>query len=175
MKLPVINPDLDRRFTVGVRTLLFLLAGLTGSCALAQNGTGAHEYRADGETTIETVNGLRIITLRDNVFVRQNDVELTGDVAVLEYNASNQLQQVKLTGTPANFEQKPVQDSAEPLTGNSETINYYAGAKSIVEFIGSAIFNQPGTTLQCAQIKHVIETGATSGQACSGSLSPQAN
>lgn len=175
MKFLAINPDRVSPYTSILRTSLLVLAGLAATAALAQNTNGAHEYRADGETTIETVNGLRIITLRNNVFVRQNDVELTGDVAVLEYNASNQLQQVKLTGTPANFVQTPELNSADPISGNSDTINYYAGQESTVEFIGSANFNQPGTSLQCAQIKHMIETGATSGQACSGSLSPQAN
>ncbi len=170
MKFPAVNPDLMK-----VATLLgvTLLLGV-GSITLAQEPTGAHEYRADGETTIETVNGLRVITLRDNVFVRQNDIELAGDQAILEYNLDNQLQTVRLTGSPASFQQLPDGESA-PLTGSSETINYYAGSESVVEFIGSASFNQPGTTLQCAQIRHVIESGATSGQACSGSLSQQTN
>lgn len=172
MKFQTINPDRRGLFTAA---LLLLCTGVAATSALAQNTSGAHEYSADGETTIETVDGLRVITLRNNVFVRQNDVELTGDIAILEYDADNQLQQVKVTGAPANFAQKPAQDSEDPLTGNSDAINYYAGQESIVEFIGSANFKQPGTTLQCAQIRHVIETGATSGQACSGSLSPQAN
>ncbi len=144
------------------------------SISWAQEATQSHEYSADGETNIETINGLRVITLRDNVFVRQGDIELTGDIAVLEYNQSNQLQQVKLTGTPANFEQLASADT-DIVTGDSETINYYAGTEGIVEFIGNAHFNQPGTTLSCDQIRHTIETGATSGQACSGSLSSQSN
>jgi len=139
---------------------------------IAQESPGAHEYRADGETTIETINGLRVITLRENVFVRQDDVELSGDMAVLEYNAANELQQVQLTGGPANFEQAGSADT-DSLTGHSDTINYYAGAEATVEFIGSARFNQPGTTLDCERIRYVIESGATTGQACSGSLTPQ--
>lgn len=153
---------------------LILSFSLTAVRSFAQEVAGSHEYSADGETTIETVNGLRVITLRDNVFVRQNNIELTGDVAVLEYNQDNQLQQVKVTGAPASFEQKAEQAS-DVVNGNSDTINYYAGIESIVEFIGSANFVQPGTTLRCAQIRHTIESGATSGQACSGSLSPQSN
>lgn len=170
MKLKAVNPDLGRvlALTLAACTTLSPASGLFA----AQQTEGAHEYRADGETTIETINGLRVITLRQNVFVRQNEVELSGDIAVLEYNLDNELQQVRLTGAPANFQQQPQTDSA-PITGHSDTINYYAGAESIVEFIGSASFNQPGTTLECAEIRHVIETGATSGQACSGSLSPQ--
>ncbi|MDO8273348.1 MAG: LptA/OstA family protein [Gammaproteobacteria bacterium] len=170
MKFPAVNPDLMK---VAMLVGLTLLLG-SGAATLAQEANVAHEYRADGETTIETVNGLRVITLRDNVFVRQNDIELTGDQAILEYNLDNQLQTVRLTGSPASFQQTPGGESA-PLTGSSETINYYAGNESVVEFIGGASFNQPGTTLQCAQIRHVIESGATSGQACSGSLSQQIN
>lgn len=164
------NPEQDRYARVATLSCLLLAAGL--GMAVAQENRGAHEYRADGETTIETINGKRVITLRENVFVRQDDVELTGDVAVLEYNANNELQQVQLTGGPANFEQLG-NAAAEPLTGNSETINYYAGIEATVEFIGNARFNQPGTTLACDRIRHVIESGATSGQACSGSLMPQ--
>lgn len=155
-------------------SLLYLcFLSLTGAPALAAQAP-SHEYSADGETTIETINGLRVITLRNNVFVRQNDITLKGDVAVLEYDLNNQLQQVKLTGAPANFEQNTSEQS-EPVTGYSETITYYAGESPLVEFLGNANFTQPGTTLRCAEIRHTIATGATSGQACSGSLSPQAN
>lgn len=168
MKLKALNPDRGRGLSRALAACVILC--LSGGTLAAQEG--AHEYRADGETTIETINGLRVITLRQNVFVRQNQVELTGDVAVLEYNLDNELQQVRLTGAPANFQQQPQADTP-PITGFSDTIVYKTGAESIVEFIGDANFNQPGTALQCAEIRHVIETGATSGQACSGSLSPQ--
>lgn len=172
MKFKLVN---RKRATIqGAIASLCICLCTIGSFALAQQVSNNHEYSADGETTIETVNGLRVITLRDNVFVRQGDIELTGDVAVLEYNQTNQLQQVRLTGTPANFEQRANNDT-DVVTGNSDTINYYAGTEGVVEFIGSANFNQPGTTLNCAQIRHTILTGATSGQACSGSLSPQNN
>lgn len=140
----------------------------------ALEASNAHEYSAKGETTIETINGLRVITLRDNVYIKQNEVALTGDLAVLQYNKDNELQQVKVEGSPAHFEQAQEQ-ADEPMTGNSDTINYYAGSDTTIEFIGSASFFQPGNTLQCAQIKHTIENGATSGQACSGALSPQGN
>lgn len=163
------NPDQGLKLPAAMLASLLLAAG---AATIAQESPGAHEYRADGETTIETVNGLRVITLRDNVFVRQDDVELTGDLAVLEYNAANELQQVQLTGGPASFEQAG-DANTEPLTGHSDTINYYAGAEATVEFIGTARFNQPGTTLACERIRYVIESGATTGQACSGSLTPQ--
>lgn len=168
MKFPAVNPDLRRRAATG------LLCGLLALSVSAQDGPGSHEYRADGETTIETLNGVRVITLRDNVFVRQNEVELTGDVAVLEYDLDNQLQKVTLTGTPARFAQQ-AENTASAVSGYSDTIHYFAGVQAVVEFVGSASFTQPGTSLRCAQIRHTIETGATSGQACSGSLSPQTN
>ncbi len=171
MKFPAINPD---RVQPAILLGVLLLLGAGTAVALAQESNGAHEYSADGETTIETVNGLRIITLRDNVTVHQDDVELTGDQAILEYNLDNQLQTVRLTGSPATFQQR-ADGTTEPMTGSSETINYYADGESVVEFIGEANFNQTGTALRCAQIRHAIVSGATSGQACSGSLSPQAN
>jgi lipopolysaccharide transport protein LptA len=168
MKYPAVNPDLRQLVAAAAFCALFALS------AAAQEEAGSHEYRADGETTIETRNGVRVITLRDNVFVRQNAVELTGNVAVLEYDLDNQLQKVTLTGTPARFSQQAA-DSADAVSGYSDTINYFAGTQAAVEFVGTASFTQPGTSLLCAQIRHTIETGATSGQACSGSLSPQTN
>jgi len=164
---------IDRKKRIAI-AFSCLFGGVISGITLAQEAANSHEYSAEGETTIETINGLRVITLRDNVFVSQGDIELTGDIAVLEYNQSNQLQQVRVTGTPANFEQQ-ASASTDIVTGNSEIINYYASTEGVVEFIGSANFNQPGTTLSCAQIRHTITTGATSGQACSGSLSPQNN
>tara|TARA_R100001377_G_scaffold80849_1_gene59998 strand:+ start:576 stop:1094 length:519 start_codon:yes stop_codon:yes gene_type:complete len=172
MKFKAVN--LKRSTGTLLMGVLALCASLAAQRNFAQEAAGSHEYSADGETTIETVNGLRVITLRDNVIVRQNNIVLTGAVAVLEYNQNNQLQQVQVTGEPAHFEQKAEQQN-DVITGNSETINYYAGLESVVEFIGSANFIQPGTTLSCAQIRHTIESGATSGQACSGSLRPQSN
>lgn len=171
MKFKAVNPD-RRSLPLSLGTLALLLSLAMGG--LDAQEAPSHEYSADGETTIETVNGLRVITLRSNVFVRQEDIELTGDVAVLEYDRNNQLQQVRLTGSPANFEQKAADESGS-VTGFSDTINYYAGSEPVVEFIGNASFSQPGTSLRCAEIRHTIATGATSRQACSGSLSPQAN
>lgn len=159
--------------TLALRLSVMSLIIATGT-ALAQEFVNNHEYSADGETTIETIDGLRVITLRENVFVRQGDIKLSGDIAVLEYNQDKQLQQVRLNGAPAHFEQKP-QDQSDIITGHSETINYYAGTEGIVEFIGDANFTQPGTSLRCAQIRHTIATGATTGQACSGSLNPPSN
>lgn len=172
MKFKAVN--LKRRNSMLLMGVFAFSLAVAANRNFAQEATGTHEYSADGETTIETVNGLRVITLRDNVFVRQNDIELTGDVAVLEYNQNNQLQQVQVTGAPANFEQKAAQPN-DVVSGHSDSINYYSGLESIVEFIGSANFIQPGTTLRCAQIRHTIESGATSGQACSGSLSSPSN
>lgn len=168
--------------TTSLKLSLVIQATLALSClfasgiasAQAPTGSAAHEYSADGETTIETVQGLRVITLRENVYIKQNEVALTGDVAVLEYNQNNELQRVRVNGSPAHFEQAQAQADT-PITGDSDTINYLAGTDTTVEFVGSASFYQPGNTLQCAQIKHTIESGATSGQACSGALSPQAN
>lgn len=171
MKFTAVNRK-HRPFLVMLRLLSLCLAFSGGGLRAAE--APSHEYSADGETTIETINGLRVITLRNNVFVRQNEIELTGDVAILEYDLNNQLQKVLLTGTPANFEQK-ANAATESVSGFSDTINYYTGNEAVVEFIGNASFSQPGTRLRCAQIRHSIESGATSGQACSGSLSPQRN
>lgn len=171
MKFKAVNPDLPTLSSLA-RTLTLLLT--LAAAGLNAQEAPTHEYSADGETTIETINGLRVITLRSNVFVRQEDIELTGDVAVLEYDRNNQLQQVRLTGSPANFEQKGASET-DSVTGFSDTINYYAGTEPVVEFLGNASFSQPGTSLRCAEIRHTIATGATSGQACSGSLSPQVN
>ncbi|MDT8427681.1 MAG: LptA/OstA family protein [Pseudomonadales bacterium] len=133
-------------------------------------------YTADGNSTIANSNGQRIVTVRDNVFVKQGSMELRGSQAVFEYDIdSNELQRITVTGAPARFQQEP--DSGEGLIqGSSDTIIYLIGAQAVIDMTGNASFNQNGSQMQCVRIQHNIDDGSTEMTGpCSGTLPPQSN
>jgi len=133
-------------------------------------------YSADGNSTIATVEGMRIVTVRENVFIKQGSMELRGDLAIFEYDQQNsELRKVSVTGKPASFQQQPDGDG-EVITGSSENIYYYIGSESLVEFVGTARFSQGGSVMNCIEIRHGIDSGTTEMTGpCSGTLAPQSN
>lgn len=135
-------------------------------------------YSADGGGSIETVEAIRTTTLRGNVRIQQGMVTIYGDTARLEQDtASGDLIRVTVEGQPARFN-RDTETSTENITGSSQQIVYYnePGASdllSVVEFIGEASFQRGRTALQCVQIKHIVETGATDSPGpCSGVFAP---
>ncbi len=133
-------------------------------------------YSADGNSTIATVEGVRIVTVRENVFIKQGSMELRGDLAVFEYDQENsELKKVSVTGSPASFQQQP-DGKGEIITGSSKNIYYYVGSENLIEFVGTARFNQGGSVMNCIEIRHGIDTGTTEMTGpCSGTLAPQSN
>ncbi len=133
-------------------------------------------YTADGNTTISTTDGLRIVTVRDNVFIKQGSMELRGQIAVFEYDQrSSELRKVSVTGNPASFQQQP-SESSSLITGTSTNIYYHAGEDYLVELIGSASFTQDGSVMNCVEIRHLVNAGTTEMTGpCSGVLPPQNN
>jgi hypothetical protein len=137
-------------------------------------------YSADGGGSIETVGAVRVTTLRGNVRVRQGLTEIFGETARLEQNTeTGDLIRVTVEGSPARFVRE-APDTTQNITGSSAIIVYYNELQegvseplSVVEFIGDANFNRGRTALQCSEIKHVVETGATDSPGpCSGVLAP---
>lgn len=139
-------------------------------------------YSADGGGSIETSGDVRTTILRTNVQIQQGNVTIFGDTATLEQDTlSGDLIRVTVEGQddqPARFTREAVGSDEEPITGHSHQIVYYnepgdGMLYSVVEFIGDANFNRGRTALQCARIKHVVETGATESPGpCSGVLAP---
>lgn len=140
-------------------------------------------YSADGGGSIETIENTRTTTLRGNVRIQQGLVVIVGDTARLEQDTvSGDLIRVTVEGQPARFTRE-AEISSETITGSSAQIIYYNQADtsgtadsllSVVEFVGDASFLRGRTALQCVEIKHIVETGATDSPGpCSGVLAPQ--
>jgi len=136
-------------------------------------------YRADGGGTIEIINGLRVTTLRGNVHVQQGGSELWGDIARMEQDPdSGEILRVILDGSPARFRRQEADDE-ETIEGHSDQIHYYTESvgeltQTVVEFIGEATFSRGRTAIQCAEIRHYVESGTTdSSGPCSGIVAPR--
>jgi lipopolysaccharide transport protein LptA len=131
-------------------------------------------YSADGNSTIATQEGVRVVTVRENVFIKQGSMELRGHEAVFEYDQENgELRRVSVTGSPASFQQLP-ENSNDLITGSSNTIYYHLGGENRIEFIGAATFTQSGSVMNCVEIRHSIDSGITEMTGpCSGTLPPQ--
>ena len=138
---------------------------------------------ADGGGSIETVGNTRITTLRNNVRIQQGLVTIYGDTARLEQDtATGDLIRVTVEGQPARFVRE-AEISTDTINGSSLQIIYYneapaAGSDStellsVVEFVGEANFRRGRTALECVEIKHVVETGATDSPGpCVGVFAP---
>ncbi len=153
-----------------------LTAAATAAWSLSADREQELIYSADGNSTIATVEGMRIVTVRENVIIKQGSMELRGDLAIFEYDQENSvLRKVSVTGNPASFQQQPDGDS-EIITGSSENIYYYIGSENLVEFVGTARFNQGGSVMNCIEIRHEIDSDTTEMTGpCSGTLAPQLN
>jgi lipopolysaccharide transport protein LptA len=151
-------------------------AATTAAWSLSADREQELIYSADGNSTIATVEGMRVVTVRENVFIKQGSMELRGDLAIFEYDQQNsELRKVSVTGRPASFQQEP-DGGGEVITGSSEHIYYYVGSDTRVEFVGTARFNQGGSVMNCVEIRHGIDSGTTEMTGpCRGTLAPQSN
>lgn len=173
----------SRRQWLGVMfAALISMPGLLFAQAVLDDSSSDIFFSADGGSSLETVGSTRITTLRGNVRIQQGAVEILGNLARVEQDAaSGELIKVTVEGEPARFSRQAV-DAADTITGFSDSIVYYnepapAEAEqtlySVVEFIGDANFNRGRTALQCAMIKHIVETGASDSPGpCSGVFAP---
>jgi hypothetical protein len=138
---------------------------------------------ADGGGSIETIENIRITTLRNNVRIQQGLVTIYGDTAKLEENVTTgELIRVIVEGQPARFV-RAAELSSDIINGSSRQIIYYNEAPpansastellSVVEFVGEANFLRGRTALECVEIKHIVETGATDSPGpCVGVFAP---
>lgn len=140
----------------------------------------------DGGGSIETVGNTQITTFRVNVRIQQGLVTIVGDTARLERDTvTGDLIRVVVEGSPARFVRQ-AEISTEVINGSSQQIIYYNQAPpadssgeellSVVEFVGDANFARGRTTLECVEIKHIVETGATDSPGpCVGVFAPPAD
>jgi hypothetical protein len=172
-----------RLIMISVLLTLFMPAG-----AFAAALTDVNEeliVNTDGGGSIETVGNTQITTFRVNVRIQQGLVTIVGDTARLERDTvTGDLIRVVVEGSPARFVRQ-AEISTEVINGSSLQIIYYNQAPSadsgseellsVVEFVGDANFARGRTTLECLEIKHVVETGATDSPGpCVGVFAPPA-
>lgn len=139
----------------------------------------------DGGGSIETVGNTQITTFRVNVRIQQGLVTIVGDTARLERDTvTGDLIRVVVEGSPARFVRQ-AEIGTEVINGSSLQIIYYNQAPSadsgseqllsVVEFVGEANFARGRTTLECVEIKHIVETSATDSPGpCVGVFAPPA-
>lgn len=133
-------------------------------------------YTADGNLRMRNEDNRRIVTMNNNVKVTQGSLQITGDMAIFEYDLTTKaLLKVTVSGSPARYRQQ-LDAEGDLVQGDSETIHYSTGSETIIEFIGEASLRQPGTITSCVAIKYFADTELfeTTGP-CSGVLSSQSN
>ncbi|MEX0618788.1 MAG: LptA/OstA family protein [Pseudohongiellaceae bacterium] len=132
------------------------------------------EYSSDRQT-VRVEGNTRILTLTDNVYVRQGTIELSGTVASFVYNLDTEdLLRVTVTGSPASYLQQ-INEDGEMARGTSSTIHYHTGTEAIVELVGDVRFEQPGLVNHCARVEYHLESNDLEGEDCEGVLSRQQN
>lgn len=178
----LVSGKAQRRLSRSLMCLVLASQLCLPSSLVAQDGSSDIFFSADGGSSLETIGTTRVTTLRGNVQIRQGAVEILGNLARVEQDAaSGDLIKVTVEGEPARFSRESP-ESADNITGFSDSIVYYnepAPAQteqtlySVVEFIGDANFNRGRTALECAMIKHIVETGASDSPGpCSGVFAP---
>lgn len=163
------------------------LLTLIPSIALAAALSDVNEeliVNTDGGGSIETVGNTQITTFRVNVRIQQGLVTIFGDTARLERDTvTGDLIRVIVEGTPARFVRQ-AEITTDIINGSSLQIIYYnqtptdggiENLLSVVEFVGEANFARGRTTLECVEIKHIVETGGTDSPGpCVGVFAPPA-
>ncbi|HIA59964.1 MAG TPA: lipopolysaccharide transport periplasmic protein LptA [Gammaproteobacteria bacterium] len=157
---------------------IFSLCGLISMSAFALESDKDQDvaYTADGDLKMMTEDNRRVVTMNNNVKVTQGSLQITGDMAIFEYDlTSKALLKVTVNGSPARYQQQ-LDEEGDLVQGDSETIHYSTNLETIIEFIGDANLRQPGTTTSCVAIKYFADTELfeTTGP-CSGILSSQSN
>ncbi len=141
--------------------LLFLAFAGVNVASLESDREQDILYSSLGRSTSRIENGVRIITLEQDVKVTQGSLEITGDNAVFESEAeSSTINRVTVTGSPAHYRQQ-LDAGGDFIAGESESIYYYVEAEPIVEFVGSAILRSTNDVISCAAIKYFTESRFT--------------
>lgn len=154
--------------------------------ALESDKDAPVSWQADGDSAMTVEDGVRVLTMEDNVIVSQGSLRISGDRAVFEYALqSNELTRITVQGSPVNYSQT-LANGTDTVTGTSATLELYTesesseseeSGESIVELIGEASIESPDSSMRCAAIVYLVDrdlireaTGP-----CTGSLSSQSD
>ena len=136
-------------------------------------------WSADGNSNMRIVENSRILEMAINVIVNQGSLEIKGDRAIFEYEAStNELKQVQVYGTPVLYQQNLDGDGGL-VSGVSDSLIFSINdfEETILELIGNAKIESPSSTISCSSIIYVVERDLIREAAgpCEGALGAQQN
>ena len=136
-------------------------------------------WSADGNSTMQIIENLRILEMTTNVIVNQGSLEIRGDQAVFEYEAStNELRKVQVYGSPVTYQQQLDKDQ-NMVSGFSDslTLSNNDFEETILELDGNAKIQSPNSTISCQSIVYVVEKDLIREAAgpCEGALGTQKN
>lgn len=154
---------------------------LIGSLAwAAEQNDSPVDWKAAGEVTMSSENGIRIIEMSDNVEVTQGSIEVFGDHAVFEYAAdTGRLIRATIDGTPVNYNQQ-LEDDGGTVTGSSDQLILFENEitlETMIEMIGNANINTPDSSMNCVAILYNSSQNLipSSTGPCGGSLISPSN
>ena len=115
---------------------IFGLCGLISLSAFALESDKNQDvaWSLDGDLKMENEGNRRIVTMNNNVKMTQGSLQITGDMAIFEYDlTTNALLKVTVNGSPARYQQQL--DGEEDLVqGDSETIHYSTAVETIIVY-----------------------------------------
>jgi len=140
--------------------MLCITAGI-GAFSLESDKDQDIQYSSAGRSTSRIEEGVRIVTLEEDVKVTQGTLEISGDTARFESEPnSSAIRRVTVSGSPAVYRQQ-LDEGGDYVEGQSDSIDYYVEGEPIVEFIGAAILRGPNDVLRCAAIKYYADSRFT--------------
>ena len=153
-----------------------VLAWVVGAVALENDSQQTVEWRADGDSSMSTENGVRNLRMSENVVIRQGSLEILGDQALIEYSTeSSELSRVTVRGAPARYRQE-LDEGGGLVTGSGNTILLYTDAdgNSVVELHGNAGIRSRDMDTACETIVYLtgLELIRASGN-CAGAFTPR--
>ena len=127
--------------------------------ALESNSKQQVTWSADGNSNMRIIENSRILEMTTNVIVNQGSLEIKGDRAIFEYEAStNELKQVQVYGTPVLYQQN-LDGDGSLVSGVSDSLIFSINdfEETILELIGNAKIESPSSTISCSSIIYVVE------------------
>ena len=136
-------------------------------------------WSADGNSNMRILDNSRVLEMTTNVIVSQGSLEIKGDRAIFEYEAStNELRQVQVHGTPVLYQQQ-LDGDENLVSGVSDSLIFSINDfnETILELIGNARIDSPSSTISCSSIVYVVERDLIREAAgpCEGALGAQQN
>ncbi len=118
------------------------------------------QFSSLGNVTTSIVNDLRIVEMSDEVQITQGTMEVTGDEAIFEYDASSgELRRITVSGAPVRYSQQ-LNTAGNQVLGRSDTLLFYTDASSgetIIELVGNAEIQDSEAAWRCESITYIVE------------------